>query len=117
MQKFKVEFSRYNGERVLVGYCASVTGLEEVVGEISPNLKNCSKMIRRFLNNYPNFKYYYTRITGPHNKNGLKEWCYDVGSWSEFFYVTELNETVEEDYYWENFEMLYPEKKEEDEDE
>ena len=56
------------------------------------------KMIHRFLSNYPNFKSYYTKVNGPFTDHTLcqaneKVWQYDVGSWSEFFYVIETDLT------------------------
>lgn len=88
MKKFKVLFKRSNGEIRLLGYTGE---------DINQNLKNSSKMINRYLKKFPNFKHYYTRIDGPtydteYCKDGERLWIYDVGSWSEFFYVVETKE-------------------------
>lgn len=105
MKKFKVEFLRSNNTTRLLGYCADTHGEKEVDGEASPNLKNSNKIITNYLKNFPNFKSYYRRINGPHiTESGLNKWNIDVGSWSEFFIITELNEEVNDDYYVEIFE-------------
>jgi hypothetical protein len=123
MKKFRVLFKRSNGELRLLGYTGDVTGQEEVIGEYSPNLRNASKMINRYLTNFPNFQHYYTRINGPitdseYCKAGERLWIYDVGSWSEFFYVIETKdewvpnvlENTYENYSSELFTLNYPEK-------
>ena len=122
MKKFKVLFKRSNGEVRLLGYTGDVTN-QEVVGEYNPNLRNASKMIVRYLTNFPSFKHYYTRINGPsfnpeYCKEGERLWIYDVGSWSEFFYVIETTEdwvpngpeNTYENYASELFVLNYPEK-------
>jgi hypothetical protein len=94
MKKFKVLFERSNGEIVLLGFTGDVSDAEEMVGETAINLKNASKMIKRYLTKFPNFQHYYTKINGPvfdenYCQEGERMWCFDVGSWSEFFYVVE----------------------------
>ena len=94
MKKFKVLFERSNGEIVLLGFTGDVADAEEMVGETAINLKNASKMIKRYLTKFPNFQHYYTKINGPvfdenYCQEGERMWCFDVGSWSEFFYVVE----------------------------
>lgn len=58
MKKHRVMFKRSNGEVKLIGYTGDVSGLEETTGECSPNLRNASKMISRYLTNFPKFKHY-----------------------------------------------------------
>ena len=123
MKKFRVLFKRSNGELRLLGYTGDVTGQEEVVGEYSLNLRNASKMINRYLTNFPKFQHYYTRISGPttdskYCKENERLWIYDVGSWSEFFYVIETTEdwiphgieNTYENYASELFTLNNPEK-------
>lgn len=130
MKKFKILFERSNGEKKLLGYTGDLTEQPVQLNEYNPNLRNASKMIRRFLSNYPNFKHYYTRITGPvinaeHGTGEERVWCYDVGSWSEFFYVIETSEewipkgeeNTYENYSTEFFTVLNPEKSEKEEEE
>lgn len=93
MKKFKVLFKRSNGRTKIIGYTGDETDLP-IVDDCNPNLRNASKMINRYLSNYPNFKHYYTRIIGPINDSklcaeGERMWEYDVGSWTECFYVIE----------------------------
>lgn len=45
------------------------------------------EMIGKFLENYPHFKWYYTRVTERDNEKR-----YDVGSHTEFFVVVEEEE-------------------------
>ena len=123
MKRFKVLFKRSNGELRLLGYTGDITGQETVVGEYNPNLRNASKMINRYLTNFPEFKHYYTRINGPmtdseYCKENERLWIYDVGSWSEFFYVIETAEdwvpngpeNTYQNYASELFVLKYPEK-------
>lgn len=123
MKKFRVLFKRYNGEIRLLGYTGDVTGQEEVVGEYSKNLRNASRMINRYITNFPKFQHYYTRINGPttdseYCKENERLWIYDVGSWSEFFYVVETEdewvphglEDTYENYSTEFFVLKYPDK-------
>lgn len=68
----KLEFKNSKGVRRLIG---------------SPsNVKEAFDIIKKFLDEH-NYKSYYTRI------NFLEdEWELDVGSWSEFFYLSELTD-------------------------
>ena len=70
----KLEFENSYGERRIIG---NPNDIEEVW-----------KIISDFLKDH-NFKSYYSRINF-----GNTEWEIDVGSHTEFFYLSELNENV-----------------------
>lgn len=75
-----VYFKRSNGERILIGSCEK-------------DMQECLKIINKYLENYPNFKSYYTRIwTEPDDKlwHCPVTW-FDVGSHTEFFLATGID--------------------------
>ena len=75
----KLEFENSRYERKVIG---------------NPNtVREALQMIDSFLKNYPYFKRYYTRIN-----TGETEWTIDVGSHSEFFYLSNLTTDAEAEY-------------------
>lgn len=84
MNKFKLEFSHSYGGRSLVGLFENSA---ETIQELNEKNFTFFNMIKDFIHELnPNYKIYYFR----HWINKENELVIDVGSHSEFFYVSKV---------------------------
>ena len=81
----KLEFSNSQAQRRIIGNPATY---EEAMG-----------IIKNFLKNH-RYKSYYTRLTFLDDEIEI-----DVGSWSEFFYLSEIPENIKQQIYPKKGEM------------